>query len=134
MKPEYSVVSGLAVGGLVVAIHANATPTMADIQSLPAGQPEIAQQEKKATWMCVGIVSIVSLLAKDPTIFVIGALTTAGMSLATKHANWATPGAGGGKFLSPSEAAQAGSANTGPVMADTEPTEMFANSGSDFDR
>ncbi|MER7953066.1 hypothetical protein ABTY59_37375 [Streptomyces sp. NPDC096079] len=131
LKPEAGVLAGLAVAGVVLAIHQNATPSQADIQALPAGTPDIDKSERKATWMSVGVVSTISLLAKDPTIFVIGSMATVGMALWTRSSNWTE--SLGGVFKSPSEAAQAGSANTGPAPAETEPYVMFAG-GGEFER
>lgn len=123
LKPEAGVLAGLAVMGVVFAVHQQATPSQADIQALPAGTPDIDIAEKKATWLSVGIVSGISLLAKDPTIFVMGSAATVGMALWTRHSNYAE--SIGGRYLSPSEAMQAGTGNTGPAPVETEPYEMF---------
>jgi hypothetical protein len=130
LKPEAGVLAGLAVATVVFAIHQNATPSQADIRALPAGTPDIDDSERRATWLSAGIVSGISLLAKDPTIFIIGTAATVGMALWTRNSNWLE--GIGGRFMSPSEAGQAGSANTGPAPMTTEPATMFA--GSDFDR
>jgi hypothetical protein len=57
LKPEASVIGGLAVGALVIGIHQQATPTQADIQALPAGTPDVERATKAATWMSVIAVS-----------------------------------------------------------------------------
>lgn len=134
MKPEYSVMSGLAVSAVVLAIHTNATPTQADIQALPAGNADVDAAERRATWMSAGIVAGISLLAGDPTIFVMGSAATIGMALMTRHAvhNESKSSTGGGRYQSPSEMAQAGGATTGPEIADTEPYAMM--SASEYDR
>jgi TRAP-type C4-dicarboxylate transport system permease small subunit len=72
LKPEASIGTGLAVCAVVYAIHSNFTPSMADMQGLPAGNPDTDAAERKATWLSAGVVAGVSLLAKDPTIFVLG--------------------------------------------------------------
>lgn len=123
LPKEYSLMGGLAVGAVVMAVHQNFTPTTADIQAMPAGVPDIDTAEKKATWISAGVVAGISLLAKDPTIFVIGAAVTIAMAFTNNHANWIEGAAG--KFLTPSEAAQAGSANTGPAPVETESYQMF---------
>lgn len=123
LSKEYSLMGGLAVGAVVFAVHTNFTPTTADIQAMPAGTPDIETAERKATWISAGVVAGISLLAKDPTIFVIGAAVTVAMAFTTRHANWVEGAAG--KFLTPSEAAQAGSANSGPAPVETEPYSMF---------
>jgi hypothetical protein len=130
LKPEAGVLAGLAVATVVFAIHQNATPSQADIRALPAGTPDIDTAERKATWLSAGIVSGISLLAKDPTIFIIGSAATVGMALWTRNSNWAE--SLGGRFLSPAEQSQAGSANTGPAPMQEQPAVMFG--GSDFER
>lgn len=134
LKPEYSVMSGLAVGAVVFAIHSNFTPDMADIQALPSGTKDIDSAERKATYLSAGIVAGISLLAKDPTIFVIGSVVTVAMAFMTRHANYSDGTVG--KYLSPSESSQAGSANS-PLAEDTSqvttPYEMFQSTG-EFDR
>jgi len=133
LKAEYSVVGGLALATMVFAIHQNATPTQADIQALPAGTPDVDAAERRATWISAGAVSLVSLLAKDPTMFVIGSGMTIAMALWTRHSNYTE--SVGGRFLSgpQSSAAGTGTAAGAPEMTQTEPYEMFA-AGSDFDR
>jgi hypothetical protein len=130
LKPEYSVMSGLTVGAVVFAIHAQATPTQADIQALPAGNKDVDSAERKATIMSAGIVAGISLLAKDPTIFIIGSAATLAMALWTRHSNWSMDG----KYLSPKDSSGAGSANS-PVaasVAETTPYTMFSGNTSEF--
>ena len=88
LKPEGSLAVGLAVAGVVYAIHAQATPSLADTQALPAGNADIDKAERRATWMSIGVVSGISLLAKDATVLVIGAAATVGMAFLYRHANW----------------------------------------------
>lgn len=120
--------SGLAVAGVVYAIHTNFTPTMADLQSLPAGNKDVDKSERQATWMSVGIVSAISLLAKDPTIFVIGSIATVGMAFITRNAIWTDTKAGlmdlvpGQSAVSP-----ANEIASGPEMT-TADYEMFSHS------
>lgn len=124
LKPEFSIMGGLAVGAIVFAIHSQATPTQADIQALPPGLPDIDSAERKATIMSAGVVAGVSLIAKDPGIFLIGSAMTIALALWTRHSNHTT-GMGGGVMSG--SAQMAGSANTGPAVAETEPYHMFEN-------
>lgn len=126
LKPEASVLGGIAVAALVFGIHQQATPSQSDIQALPQGTPDIDRAEKTATWLSIVAVSGISLLARDPGIFIIGSGATIGMSLWTKRSNWSESVVG--RYLSPSEAMQAGTASTGPAPAETQPYEMFAES------
>lgn len=125
LKPEFSIMGGLAVGAIVFAIHSNATPTQADIQALPAGTPDVDRAERNATWLSAGVVSAVSLLAKDPTIFILGSAMTVGMALWTRHSNWTE--SIGGKYLTGADAQKAGSANTGPAPEVGETYVPFQN-------
>lgn len=129
LKPEASIGTGLAVVGVVYAIHSNMTPTVADIQALPSGNADIDKAEKKATWLSIGIVSAIALLAKDPTILCIGAAGVVGISFMTKHANWTETATG---MLNPAPGQSAVSANdmsSGPEMMDVQP---FSNYVSPF--
>jgi hypothetical protein len=123
LKPEFSIPTGLAVAAVVFAIHQNMTPSMADIQALPAGVQDVESSERKATWMSAAAVASISLLAKDPTIFVIGSAATIGMAWMTRHASWTESLTG--KITGPNETASAGSANTGPETIQTEAYTMF---------
>jgi hypothetical protein len=124
LKPEFSIMGGLAVGSIVYAIHANATPPQADIRALPANQADIDKAERAATWLSVGVVAGISLLARDPGIFMIGSAAAIAMAVWTRHNNAVESMAG--RYLSPSEELAAGTETTGPAPADTEPYQMFA--------
>lgn len=128
LKPEASIGTGLAVAGVVYAIHSNFTPSVADVQGLPTGNKDIDASERKATWLCIGVVSGVSLLARDPGIFIIGSAMTVAMALFTRHANWtetltgmAAPGAG-------TSAVSANDLAAGPQMTDTAAITMYSSS------
>lgn len=131
LKPEASISVGLAVMGVVFAIHSQATPPQADIQALPPGTTDVDASERTATIMSVGVVSGISLLTKDATIFFLGSMATLGMALWTRHSNYKDTSAGtvGGTST-------AGSPNTQPVaeVADTTPYTMQSTggTGSDF--
>lgn len=124
LKPEGSLLGGLAVIALVAAIHMNATPTQADIRALPAGTQDIDKAERTATMMSVGAVAGISLLARDPGIFMMGSAAAIGMALWTRHSN--NIESIGGKYLSPGDAMAAGTDTAGPEMLDTEPYEPFS--------
>lgn len=130
LEPSQSLAVGLGTLGVVYAIHANSTPTLADMQALPAGNADTDAAERKATWLSAGVVCGISLLAKDPTIFVIGSLGTVALAWYSRHATWteskATPTAAGPGV----SVATANELQTGPQMT-TADYAMFANQ-SDF--
>jgi hypothetical protein len=91
LKPEASLGVGLATAGLVFAIHSQATPSIADIRVGQPNDDHIYGSEKAATWMSVGVVAAISLVAKDPTIFIIGGAATVAMAWWTRHGNVLNP-------------------------------------------
>lgn len=90
-KPEISIGMGLALVTIVHAINQNATPSVADIRSLPEENEDIEKAQKSAAWMAAGIVAITSLVAKDPVIFWFGGAAVIGEAWWTKHANRVNP-------------------------------------------
>jgi hypothetical protein len=126
LAPSASIGTGLAVCGVVYAIHANATPTIADMQGLPSGNQDTDAAERKATWLSAGVVCAISLLAKDPTIFVLGSAATVSLAFLSRHATW-TDSKAGPMIGSPGQSAvSANDLTTGPQMT-TADFQMFNN-------
>lgn len=127
LKPEASVMAGLATAGVVYSIHTAFHPPVADIQGLPAGNKDVDQAERKATWLSVGVVSGISLLAKDPTIFVLGSAATVAMAFFTRHATWTETKSGLMQMsASTSQMTSANDLAEGPQMA-TQDYTMFGH-------
>lgn len=131
LKPGESIGGGLAVAAVVFAIHQNFTPSMADMQGLPAGNTDLDSAERKATWTSAGVVAAISLLAKDPTIFVIGSLATIAMAWMSRNSIHSESTA---SMISsvPGTVVSANDLSTGPAPATTIPYTMFADTGSEF--
>jgi len=126
LKPEISVPAGLATGAVVYAIYQNATPTIADIRALPEKNLDIDKSERQASWIAAGVVSAISLVARDPVIFWFGSAAVIGMAWWTRHANHTVPSQG--RPLTPTERAVSASVDTGATMMAT----TAAPSGSEF--
>lgn len=94
LKPEVSLPVAAATAGLVYALYTNATPPVADIRVAPADNPDIDSSRKMAAWTATAVVCGVSLIAKDPTIFVIGGASIIAMDWWTRHANAVKPETG----------------------------------------
>ena len=125
LKPEASIMSALAVSAVVFAIHSNATPTNADMQGLPVGTKDVDRSERQATWLSAGVVAGISLLAKDPTIFVVGSAVTVALAFTSRHALWTESKTG---MLNAGPGQSATSANdlaNGPEMT-TQDVHAFA--------
>lgn len=91
MKPEISIGAGLALATLVYAIYTNATPSVADIRTLTENNADIEKSERSATWLAAGSVAGVSLIARDPVIFMVGGSMVIAMAWWTRHANMVSP-------------------------------------------
>lgn len=94
LKPEISLGVGLATAAVVWSIYQNATPTIADIRSGPAQDDTIDGSRKMASWTAAGVVAGISLLAKDPTVFVLGASMVVAVDWWHRHANAVNPDTG----------------------------------------
>lgn len=125
LKPEVSLPVGLGVATVVYAIFNNATPPVADTRSLPANNGDIDSSNDQAAWISAGIVSGISLIAKDPVIFWIGSVAVVTMTWWTRHANAVVPAAQAA--LTPTEKAVSASVTTGATMMATQPTQVFAD-------
>jgi hypothetical protein len=127
LKPEASIGVALGTCGLVYAIHSNFTPSLADMQGLPAGNADTDAAERKATWLSAGVVSAISLLAKDPTIFVLGAGATIALAWFSRHATWTESKAGPAIGNPGQSLVSANDTAAGPQMT-TEDYTMFSAS------
>jgi len=90
-KPEVSIGMGLATGVLVIAIFQGATPSVADGRTAKPGDDDYSASTKLASWTAAGAVAGISLIAKDPTVFILGGAITIAMSWWHKHANLVDP-------------------------------------------
>ncbi len=107
LKPEVSLPTGLAVAAVVYGIYSNMTPTIADIRHNEPGDPNISSSRKAATWTAAAVVSGISLMTKDPTIFVIGSSMVIAMDYLTRHANLVNPLTGTATVRAAKDRAQA---------------------------
>lgn len=87
LPPEASVGTGLACAALVYSIHQAASPSLADIRTISPDNPDIDGTRKTATWIGLGVVSAISLLTKDMTVFIIGGSAVVACDWWTRHAN-----------------------------------------------
>jgi hypothetical protein len=94
LKPEISLGVGLATAAVVWSVYQNATPTIADIRTGPPGDATIDSSRKMASWTAAGIVAGISLLAKDPTVFILGGSMVVALDWWHRHANEVNPDTG----------------------------------------
>lgn len=94
LKPEVGLGVAAATVAAVYAIFQVETPAMADIHAAPAHNPFVSRSVTSAGWSAAAVVAGISLLAKDPTIFVVGGAAAAFLTWRAKHAVMTDPGTG----------------------------------------
>lgn len=94
LKPEVSLTVAAATGALVYGIFQAEMPTMADVHAAPPHNPFVTRSVNVAGWTAAAAVAGISLLAKDPTVFVVGGSIAAFLTWRAKHANMTNPGTG----------------------------------------
>jgi hypothetical protein len=93
-KPEVSIPAGLVTAALVYAIFQQATPSYVDLRVNEPNDTAAASAERMATWTAIAAVSGISLLAKDPVIFMIGGIATLALAWSQRHGNAVDPTTG----------------------------------------
>jgi hypothetical protein len=91
LKPEHALTVGAVTAGLVYGIFQVELPSMADVHAAPANNAHISQSVNVAGWSAAVAVAGISLLAKDPTVFVIGGAMAAFLTWRAKHASMTSP-------------------------------------------
>jgi hypothetical protein len=94
LKPDSSVMAGLAEAAAVYVIYQSALPNHADIRSAPANDATIESARKGAAWKAAGLLGFVFLITQDLNSFLIGGLALGGIDYMTKHANGVNPSTG----------------------------------------
>lgn len=92
LSKQASVGVGLGLAALVSYIFDQATPPLVDIRVNPP-DADLAAAEKAARWSSAGLVVGVSLITRDGTVFIMGALTVVVLSWLHRHANMVDPSA-----------------------------------------
>lgn len=94
LKPEHSLGASLAVMAVDFGIFQLHMPTASDIKSSPPHNSAIDSSRKAATFTSVSVCAALSLLAKDPNIFIFGAGFAVALDWYYRHANAVHPGTG----------------------------------------
>lgn len=94
MKAEASLGMGLATGVVVFSIYSHAMPSVVDHRVGDANDADAGSAERTARWLAAGTVAAISLIAKDPTVFVIGGGIVVALSVWHRYANMLDPVSG----------------------------------------
>lgn len=100
LSVEASIGTGLAVGALVYTIYNRQLPTAADQRVIEQGDDDAEAARKQAMWTSVAVVSGISLIARDPTVFIIGGAMTVGIDWVSRANIWTNPFTGTAADLS----------------------------------
>lgn len=91
LKPEGSLVAGLATAAVVYTVYQTALPSIADIRTAQPGNQDIAAAERSAGLISGAFVGGISLIAKDPTIFILGGSMVIVLAWWHRHADMVKP-------------------------------------------
>lgn len=86
LKPEDSIVAGLATAALVIGVYQGNLGTVASVHATDANHPTLETSRKKAGYTALVAVAGVSLLARDPNIAILGGATIIALELHYRHA------------------------------------------------
>lgn len=92
--PEASVGTGLAVGGIAFTVFNLSLPPLTDVRAAEPENGDVFRAERTATWVAAGIVTGVSLITGDATVFIIGGATVVALAWLYRHANEVKPVSG----------------------------------------
>lgn len=91
LKPDAEVSIALATSVMAYGAYQMALPPAADIRTLEPNNRDVQASERTAAWIAAGMVSLVSLLVKSPSVFILGGGTVIAASWMTRHADQVSP-------------------------------------------
>lgn len=110
LKPEGSLVAGIAVMGAVFSIYQLSLGSTAQVQMTDANHPVAETSRKKAGYEAAILVAGIGLIAKDANVLILGSATIIAMELSYRQAIMAHPETG--KMVPPGEATYAPAGGT----------------------
>ncbi len=91
LNPPTTVMVGAATAGLVFGAYQFAVPNVADIHASEPNNGAVIAGRKKAVWTSVAILSGITLLTRDRTVFTMGGIMLAALDFNIRHANAVHP-------------------------------------------
>jgi hypothetical protein len=114
LKPEGSIVSGIAVAGSVYAIYAMHVGTIAQAHASDSNHISLESSRKKAGYTSFIFVSVVTLITRDANVGILGYGSIVAMEAVTRHAIMANPATG--QMESPAETTYQPAENVVPMQ------------------
>jgi hypothetical protein len=94
LKPEGSIMAGLATVGAVYGIYQLNVGSVAQAQATDANHPVLETSRKKAGYTALVLVAALTLVTKDGNIGILGGSTIIAMELSYRHGIMAHPESG----------------------------------------
>lgn len=94
LRPEVSLPTALATAAIVYVTYDHALPSIADSRAGGMNDAHLHSAERQAAWTSAAIVGSISLIAKDPNVFIIGGGMIIALSWWHRHANAVNPATG----------------------------------------
>lgn len=94
LKPENSIVAGVATVGVVYGIYSTHVGTGSEVGMSPPNQPQIGGNIKTAGLVSLVAVGGISLLAKDANIWILGMAAIVALHAHYMHQNGKNPNTG----------------------------------------
>src|SRR4051812_33390243 len=91
LEPSESVAVGMATVTLVYGVYQIALPTLVDERVADSDNPDLQSSERLAAWASAVVVSGISLLTKDATVFCLGGTAIVALSWMHRHADQVSP-------------------------------------------
>ena len=108
LKPENSIIAGMATVGLVIANYNLHNGSAAEASNTPAWNADLTSSTKKAGYISLALVAGISLISHDPNVFILGCAAIIAMHSTYIHAIATSPNTG---------TIVAGAAAAGPLFA-----------------
>lgn len=126
LKPESSVLTGLAEGAAIVAIYTMTLPNTTDVRAAAPHNTDVEAARKRAAWTSGAVLGVVFLLTRDVNSFLLGGAVLAGIDFHYKHADAVSPATG--KMTTPPAEPDAGQASVHPLHDYSDATADMAAS------
>ena len=118
LKPENSIIAGLATVAIVAGIYQLSAGPVSQVHASDAYHPANSSAVKKAGYESLIAVAGIALLARDPNIVILGGAAIVAFHASYRHANMVNPGTG--QVESPGPAAYANAQNVVPFTAQAQ--------------
>jgi len=105
LKPNEEIQVSALSAAVVYGIWQLHAPNLADVKAAPAGNSTVHASMKSAVWTASAVTAGLAILAKSPTIFIVGTIMNVAEYWHYAHANQVNPATG--KVDSQADATQA---------------------------